>query len=214
MLLGISGQKRHGKDSVADVLVKDFGFKKVALADPLKQICSKVFQIPLQAFYKDELKDLAFIEPEIIDVYHIERLVTQLEEHTSVSTESIQNLKIHGCGKELKSPREILQFVGTDLCRTYVKDTVWLDIFYSTVKKSEGHLVCTDARFPNERELIKSLGGKNMLVVRQGLNNTDSHSSENSLGTESEYDLVVQNSGTLADLHREISTWYTLTATR
>jgi len=214
MLLGISGVKRSGKDSVADVLVKDFGFKKIALADPLKEVCSEVFKIPLQFFYKDELKDLAFIEPEIIDVYHIERLVTQLEGYTSISNDQIRDLTTHGCGKELKSPREILQFVGTDLCRAYISDSIWLDIFYSTVKKAEGHLVCTDARFPNERELIKSLGGKNMLVIRQGLNNTDTHASENSLGTESEYDLVVQNSGTLADLHREISTWYTLVATR
>jgi hypothetical protein len=212
MILGIAGRARHGKDSIADILVKEFGFKRIALADPLKQICSEVFKIPLQCFYKDELKDSAFIEPEIIDIYHIERLVKQLTEYVNITESIVQNLNTNGVGKELKSPREILQFVGTDLCRNHVSDTIWLDIFSATVKKAEGNLVCTDARFQNERKLISELGGKNMLVVRPGITNSDSHSSENSLGDESEYSIVVTNSGTLADLHREITTWYTLTS--
>lgn len=214
MIIGIAGKKRAGKDTVASILIKDFGFKKVALADPLKKICSKVFQIPMQCFEKDELKDLALIEPEEIDVYHINSLVTELSEYVSVSEESKKKLRSKGIGVVLNSPREILQFVGTDLCRNCVLDSIWVDIFYSTVKKTEGHLVCTDARFPNERKLIKELGGSNMLVNRPSLINTDSHASENSLGTEEDYDIVVNNSGTVSELHCEITTWYTLKTSR
>ena len=41
MIVGISGKMQSGKDAVADRLVTRYGFKKVALADPLKHIASE-----------------------------------------------------------------------------------------------------------------------------------------------------------------------------
>ena len=211
MIIGISGVARSGKDSVANILVKNYGFKKMAFADPLKRICSKVFLVPIQCFYDDNMKDMALIEPEVIDVYHIQRLVTELAEHVNITADQVQSLNTHGCGKELKSPREILQFVGTDLVRTHIKDTVWLDIFISELKKSDGHVVCSDARFENERKILKELGGINILVTRPTITAAaQAHSSETNLGTEADYDVVVKNEGSLADLHHDITMWYTL----
>jgi hypothetical protein len=43
MIVGLCGQAGAGKDTVADFLVKNHGFVKVALADPLKRICRDVF---------------------------------------------------------------------------------------------------------------------------------------------------------------------------
>jgi len=43
MIIGLCGQAGSGKDTVADFLVRDHSFVKVALADPLKRICKDVF---------------------------------------------------------------------------------------------------------------------------------------------------------------------------
>lgn len=43
MIIGLLGQANSGKDTVADFLVRDHGFVKVALADPLKRIARDVF---------------------------------------------------------------------------------------------------------------------------------------------------------------------------
>lgn len=43
MIIGFCGQAGSGKDTAADLLVKNHGFAKVALADPLKRICWDVF---------------------------------------------------------------------------------------------------------------------------------------------------------------------------
>lgn len=43
MLLGLTGRAGSGKDTVADILVRDHGFIKVALADILKRVCRDVF---------------------------------------------------------------------------------------------------------------------------------------------------------------------------
>src|SRR5262249_21718742 len=49
-VIGICGRAGAGKDTAADVLVKEFGFVKVSLADPLKRICREVF-----AFTEEQL---------------------------------------------------------------------------------------------------------------------------------------------------------------
>lgn len=37
-LIGITGYARHGKDTLAGVLVRDFGYYRISFADPLKQL--------------------------------------------------------------------------------------------------------------------------------------------------------------------------------
>ena len=41
-IIGILGNKRVGKDTVADYLVKNYGFIKYNFADPIKEICNYV----------------------------------------------------------------------------------------------------------------------------------------------------------------------------
>ena len=43
MLVGITGKAGSGKDTVGDYLVKSHGFKKIALADPIKRLVKDVF---------------------------------------------------------------------------------------------------------------------------------------------------------------------------
>jgi hypothetical protein len=51
ILIGISGKALVGKDTAADVLVKDFGFRKFAFADTLKRLAIKHFGITHEEAY-------------------------------------------------------------------------------------------------------------------------------------------------------------------
>lgn len=42
-IIGITGAAGSGKDTVADILVKNHGFVRVALADPMKRFCKGIF---------------------------------------------------------------------------------------------------------------------------------------------------------------------------
>lgn len=44
-IIAICGLKRCGKDTLADYIVDKYGFVKVKIADPLKQICKNLFQL-------------------------------------------------------------------------------------------------------------------------------------------------------------------------
>lgn len=57
MLIGLTGYKRCGKDTVANILAQEHGFQKVSFADPLRDLCASMFELPMQMFVEDELKD-------------------------------------------------------------------------------------------------------------------------------------------------------------
>ena len=43
MLVGITGKAGSGKDTIADYLIKMYGYKKIALADPIKRLVKDIF---------------------------------------------------------------------------------------------------------------------------------------------------------------------------
>ncbi len=47
-IIALTGWSESGKDTVADILVNDYSFKKYAIAGPLKQLCSRLYGFPLE----------------------------------------------------------------------------------------------------------------------------------------------------------------------
>ena len=43
MLIGICGKAGAGKDTVGDFLIQNYGFNKIALADPIKRLVKDIF---------------------------------------------------------------------------------------------------------------------------------------------------------------------------
>jgi hypothetical protein len=50
-LIGIAGLAGSGKDTVADILVRDHGFAKVALADPIKRAVKELFAFTVEQLW-------------------------------------------------------------------------------------------------------------------------------------------------------------------
>ena len=51
MLVGICGKAGSGKDTVGDYLVKEYHFKKISLADPIKRLVEDVFVLDKHTVY-------------------------------------------------------------------------------------------------------------------------------------------------------------------
>ncbi|ASD50379.1 putative deoxynucleotide monophosphate kinase [Acidovorax phage ACP17] len=81
-----------------------------------------------------------------------------------------------------KTPRQVLQLIGTEFGRQMICDTLWVDIAREAIKSNHraGKIsIVTDLRFDNEAALIKELGGKILRVVRPDqAPATDTHVSE------------------------------------
>ena len=80
-LIGLAGEKYSGKNTAAQVLIENYGFKEYSVARPLKELVSKVFDIPYENLDDAKLKEVPFETPLVItqdDVYEIVRQCSAL----------------------------------------------------------------------------------------------------------------------------------------
>ena len=143
------------------------------------------------------------------------------DEERSPKLKEIENkyirdyVKIHHQVYFFKTPREILQFVGTEICR-HISEAYHAEVLIRQILEEPNvNWIITDARFPNERAALKKLFGAMLVrIKRPGYTppscfdseeeaKADGHASELSFGDDSEYDAVIINSGTIEDLQNE-----------
>lgn len=105
-----------------------------------------------------------------------------------------------------RTPRDMMQTVGTAWGRDMVHPDLWVRALVNRVK---GGCVISDVRFPNEARAIRERGGYILQVTRPGYGVGDAHISERPLPAEL-VDAVIENDSTpdvltlraLVQLHR------------
>jgi hypothetical protein len=113
------------------------------------------------------------------------------------------------------SPRNALQFLGTDIFRNQIHklipnidDKFWIKCMVTRINKLKEEnpnirIVISDIRFPNEISMISGLEGTLMRVVRPSINNDDCHESEKLISSLNvSYEIF--NESTLDDLYTKI----------
>jgi hypothetical protein len=144
MILGLLGFIGSGKGEVSDYISKNNRFKKISLADSLKEAISVIFGWPLELLQGKTKESREWREQ--VDHWWSKRL-------------DIPNL----------TPRLILQKFGTETCRNHFHQDIWLASLENKLHKEEGNIIVDDLRFPNEIAAIKKLGGK-IIKVQRGPN--------------------------------------------
>jgi dephospho-CoA kinase len=141
MILGICGFQSSGKDTVADYLINNYGFKKLSFAGALKDIVAIMF-----SWSREKLEGLTKEDREWreeIDIWWEKSL-------------DIPNL----------TPRYVLQHFGTDLFRNHWHKDIWVKILEKKLSDYE-NIVVTDCRFENEINILKKYGGKILHIHRK-----------------------------------------------
>lgn len=174
-LIGITGKKFSGKDTLGKNFVEAHCFKRLAFADALKSACKSIFGFTDEQLYGNE--------KEIEDSFWktTPRAVLQY-----VGTELFRN-----------QLNVIMPHVKNNIWVDVVKKQI-LDVW-----KVNPHacFVITDVRFPNEIAMIKELGGCMIRVKREKVaNECDSHSSEAGID-DLVVDMEVLNNGTIEELY-------------
>lgn len=181
MIIGISGYARSGKDEAAKILVDEFGFRRIAFADKLRDVLYALN--PLVDVYWEQVFDYkpqteAIYVQDVIDKY------------------GWDGYKETGHGDEI---RRLLQRLGTEAGRQTLWDSIWVDAAFADVKPNE-NIVVTDCRFPNEAEAIVQRGGQVWRIDRKGVGPTNSHASETSLDNW-DFDVKIRNYGSIEEYH-------------
>ncbi|WNN93672.1 deoxynucleoside monophosphate kinase [Arthrobacter phage CallinAllBarbz] len=152
LLVGLSGRKRAGKDTFADVLVTDHGYARASFADAVRDAALRLDPV----IYVDPVNSEPIRLSEVVEDIGWERAK---DEHAEV--------------------RRTLQRLGTDVVRSINPDT-WVDAAFAALDTEEA-VVFTDVRFPNEADAIKERGGIIVRIERRGIDDGDSHASETAM---------------------------------
>lgn len=200
-LIGIVGFIGSGKDTVANKFV-EAGCIHDSFANPLKDVCASTFGWDRALLEGDSTESREFRETP--DMFWTRKT-------------GIPNF----------TPRLALQLLGTDVMRNHFHQDIWIDsLEYRLRRKGESKcVVISDARFRNELDLIKNLGGKIIWVQREELPEwyeTAKTAHSNAISRkimetkykdvyESEWnwagydvDYVIKNVGTLEELYKDV----------
>lgn len=185
-LIGLIGFAGAGKDSVADLLVSEHGFAKVALGDPLRTMLRILDPIVCVTFEHDDQDGAVRYADVLADLGY-----DATKRHPILGDEV----------------RALLQRMGDALRDDDVLGSAALaDIAAQRVARHRTAgtpVVISDVRTPDDLALVLRLGGQVWRIDRPGVGPANSHHTEQ-LPTEHPA-IVVPNSGNLADLQHLVS---------
>lgn len=141
MIIGITGLIGSGKDTVANYLTTFHGFKRESFAGSLKDAVAQVFGWDRELLEGHTTYSREWREQ--VDPWWSNRL-------------NIPNL----------TPRWVLQYWGTEVCRKSFHDDIWIASVEHKVLNSKDNVVISDCRFSNEIVAIKNAGGITIRVER------------------------------------------------
>lgn len=141
MIIGICGLIGSGKDTAADYLVNFHEFRRGSFAGILKDAVSSVFGWDRELLEGRTKESREWRER--VDPWWSERL-------------NMPNL----------TPRWVLQYWGTEVCRKAFHDDIWIAGLENKLRSTSDNVVISDCRFPNEIQAIRNQGGKIVQVQR------------------------------------------------
>ena len=190
MIIGICGLIGSGKGTVADYLIDQHNFQKISFADKLKDAVAEMFEWPRPMLEGVTPQSRAWRERP--DQFWSQEL-----------------------GRDI-TPRYVLQVFGTECMRRGFYDSIWVSLVKKKIQENPTtNWVIPDTRFPNEVDMIKSVGGS-VWCVKRGQNPQwfdrykyhdvkpdDIHPSEWAWA-HSNFDHIITNDDTVAQLHQKI----------
>ncbi len=185
LIIGVSGKKQSGKNTMCDCLDKLFLEKYssndvsiFSFANALKQkVCKDVLGLTEeQVNGTDEQKNS-------LTNYKWENLPYQIRYDNRLGEKHAPNGEIckHILPEGYMTARETLQIVGTDIFRNYFDDSIWVNATLRDIEKSDAKVILiSDVRFPSEVVSLINEGGYVIRLLRD-VCEADTHSSENAL---------------------------------
>lgn len=184
VLIGITGKKRHGKDTIAQYLAVRYGFTQFSFAGPLKEACRSLFGFDDRQLYGDGKEEedpywkitprraLQFVGTDVI------------REHTGA----------------------LIPDIGSDFwLRRFRRE------YDARKAECDGpfNAVVSDVRFQNEVDYIVAMGGIVIKVHRPGVGDNDAHASERGIDELTGCAHLIMNDGTIDGLLERVSRFLT-----
>lgn len=183
-IIGLAGRKESGKTELAKICQK-YGYEIFSFATPLKKMIANLLGITIDEVNALKKANKKYVLKEMDFLF--------LNNETGISIDVFREK----CkDKEFSNTRELMQYIGTNIIREY-KPNWHVDKTKEHILSSNfKNIIIDDVRFPNERNMIESLGGSCWFIVRPKFDNISNHISETALKWQ-EFDNVIINNTSL-----------------
>lgn len=189
MIIGISGKKQSGKNTVGAILqclheninfegIKEVIDKGMLIYDPnnmelvsfaskLKEIASSLIGVKYWDFENQTFKK-------------------EVDPLTGLTN------------------REILQKIGTSFRKLFGED-IWIKVLFKYLECNglDKNYIITDVRYKNEAKAIKEKGGI-LIRVNRNTDSNDTHQSEVDLDDYDKFDFIIDNNGSVEELIKKV----------
>ena len=147
----------------------------------------------------------SFADPirEMLVVFLAAYGIAEAEARVLLSDPYYKESGIPGIGK---TPRCLMQTLGTEWGRKFVGGYVWVGLFGKRWAANPGLVVVDDVRFDNEADFIRSSGGQVIHILRNGLTGLDGHDSESGIRVDGR-DMVMDNDFGMERLQVLLNEW-------
>ena len=170
MIIGLSGYAQSGKDTVAQILVEDYGYTRVAFADKLREL---LFAMDPPVGIDNHTVGLQ----NYVEVYGWD----VAKQHPHVRS-MLQNLGLGA--RQLFGP----QFWINEAMKSMLNDP-----------RPDLKYVITDVRFINEADMVKANNGQVWRVKRDSVRPVNGHVSESQMD-DYQVDQILKNDGSIEEL--------------
>lgn len=209
-IIGLSGFAGAGKSTVAEYLARQHGCTRLSFAGALKDVTAAAFGWDRQRLEGASPQDREWRETP--DAFWSDKM-----------------------GKPF-TPRYALQYIGTDVFRNHILNSIWVDNVIAKIRASHStNIVIEDVRFVNERQALRAEGAHflllrraefhsplhrelwNMARARFSVRGINDEYSQNLHPSEWDWlqdttvadDPIIVNSGSYDDLYAAVDAWYT-----
>lgn len=216
MIIGVSGFKSSGKDTVANYLVEKYNFKRISFADPLKDMVAELFDVDRRDLDNPKKKECSLVHCPVPATDGFTKMISEfmVREFRTIDEfppdvghvqvfDGILHTFINNWEPLYHTPRSLAILLGSSMRSG--KASFWVDKAIFEAKKSNQNVVISDLRYRSECQQLTKEFGKDFITIR--LNRFDSSPSTDP----SELDLVgfnhdfeVENKGTQEELFRKI----------
>lgn len=207
-IIGLGFVARSGKDTIADYLVRQHGYRKSSFIENMKEACRIIFGFNERQLYGDLKEVVDGYWDDRLDIYQSNR-TKQLLPGSMLGDVGLVAL-VNEWIRVPFTPRLAFQLMGTEAGRNVFGADLWVHSFIRKVQNSGHDLwVMADVRFPNEADAILRHGGTVYQISRHGAEakgGADAHPSETAMIGYTKWTGFIQNDGTLAELFAKADT--------
>jgi len=171
MIIGLLGEKQHGKTTSANYIIQKYNFLEISYADPLKKGIKEIFGLSNFQLYNDHGKE-------------------QIDLEYGVSTRQIMQF----IGTDIFRNQ-------INLLLPHIGNNFWINRLYRHIQNNPGNYIISDCRFQNEVDQIHNLGGIVIKIFNPNIISSDTHLSETNVQLIDNYDYLLINNDTLDQLY-------------